>query len=97
MKKTFIIILSCLFIILAISYVKINLTKLDNNNITNKIAKIKKENEKLDNEKLEIEKQINALKEEEKDKWQELNMWQKTKEKIERTIKKRREKNISGK
>ena len=85
-KKTFIIILSCLFIILAISYVKINLTKLDNNNITNKIAKIKKENEKLDNEKLEIEKQVDALKEEKKDKWQELNMWRKTKEKIETTL-----------
>ena len=86
MKKTFIIILSCLFIILAISYVKISLTKLDNDNITNKIVKIKKENEIIDNEKLETEKQIDTLKGEKKDKWQELSMWKKTKEKIKTAL-----------
>ena len=85
-KKTFIIILSCLFIILAISYVKISLTKLDNDNITNKIVKIKKENEIIDNEKLETEKQIDTLKGEKKDKWQELSMWKKTKEKIKTAL-----------
>ena len=85
-KKTFIIILSCLFIILAISYVKISLTKLDNDNITNNNVNIKKENEIIDNEKLETEKQIDTLKGEKKDKWQELSMWKKTKEKIKTAL-----------
>ena len=85
-KKVFIIILSCLFIILIISFVKINITKIDNASVIMKIKKIKKDNEIIDADILDTEKQIESLKEENKDKWQELESWKKTKEKIEAAL-----------
>lgn len=86
MKKVFIIILSCLFIVFGFTYFKIHLTKLDNTRITNKIKEVKKNNTQVDNELDETQQQIDALKEENKDKWQELNTWRKTKEKIEAAL-----------
>ena len=85
-KKVFIIILSCLFIILSFSFVKIYLTKLDNNNITNKIKEIEKDNEVIDGDVLNTKKQIEQLKEENKEKWQELNTWENSKVKIEAAL-----------
>lgn len=85
-KKVFIIILSCLFIVLGFSYLKIYLIKIDNKSISSKITELKKDNESIENDILKTEKQIDKLKDENKEKWQELSMWRKTKEKIENVL-----------
>lgn len=85
-KKVFIIILSCLFVILGFSFAKIYLTRADNYNITNKIKEIQKDNEAIDNGILDTEKQIEELKEANKDKWQELTAWKNLKAKIEAVL-----------
>ena len=72
MKRIFVIILSCLFIILGFTYFKIHLTKLDNTRIASKIKEVKKSNIQVDNELAETQKDIDSLKEENKDKWKEL-------------------------
>ena len=86
MKKVFIIVLSCLFIILIISYIKINITKTDNKDITNKINILKKDNEKIDKDILDNETKINTLKDKNKNKWEELETWKKTKVKLEKAL-----------
>ncbi len=86
MRKVFIIILACLLIILIISFGKINMIKIDNLNIVKQIDNIESNNDAIDKEILATEEEINTIKEEKKDKWQELNVWLKTKEKLEAAL-----------
>ena len=85
-KKVFIIVVSCLFFILIITFAKINITKIDNKNTIDMIKKIKQENKVIDKDIADIQNQISTLKEEKKDQWQELNAWQKAKEKLETAL-----------
>ncbi len=87
-KRVFIAIILCLFAILIITYTKINLTKIDNISIEKKIKNVEKDNEKIDEDIHKTEENITSLKKEKEDKWQELNTWQKTKEKIEAALQK---------
>lgn len=85
-KRVFIIILSCLLLVLAITFIKIHLTNVDNLRITNEIKEVKKDNKHIDNEITEVENEIISLKDENKTKWQELSVWRNTKKKIEAAL-----------
>ena len=85
-RKVFIIILYCLAVVLSITFVKIYITYLDNENIEKKITAIKQDNQKLEEDNLEITANIESVKETKKETWEELETWQKTKSKIETAL-----------
>lgn len=86
MKKALIIILSCILGIYITTSIKLELINTSNNKLQKNIDNSLKENDKIKNENLKYEEDINNLKEENKEKWEELNIWIKTKEKIQQAL-----------
>lgn len=86
MKKVVIVVLILLLITLIFSFIVINNLNTSNKNISNEIIRLKNSNETIKKESLNYEKEINDLKEGNKDKCEELEVWQKTKQKIEKVL-----------
>ena len=86
MKKALIIILSCILGIYITTSIKLELINTSNNKLQKNIDNSLKENDKIKNENLKYEEDINNLKEENKEKWEELNIWIETKEKIQQAL-----------
>ena len=83
------VVLSVLFLLLGIiiypSY-KLIIIEKENKQIKAVINSINKDNEIIKNNNLEYQERINALKDEKKTKWEELETWQKTKQKLEKAL-----------
>ena len=86
MKKIVIILFICVFIIALLSSVSLKIIKYRNNNLQKEINNLKVDNTLLDNENNDYIKSINVLKEENKDKWEELEIWEKAKNKLNNAI-----------
>ena len=86
MKK---VVLSILFLLLGIiiypSY-KLIIIEKENINLRSVINSVTKDNKTIKNSNINYEKQIDILKDENKDKWEELEVWKKTKLKIEEAL-----------
>lgn len=85
-KKIVIILFICIFIIALLSSVSLKIIKYRNNNLQKEINNLKVDNTLLDNENNDYIKSINVLKEENKDKWEELEIWEKAKNKLNNAI-----------
>ena len=86
MKK---VVLSILFLLLGITiYPSYKLIIIEKENIKLKsvIISITKDNKAIKNSNIDDEKQIDILKDEKKDKWEELEVWKKTKLEIEKAL-----------
>lgn len=86
MKK---VALSILFLLLGIiiypSY-KLIIIEKENIKLKSVINSVTKDNKTIQNRNIDYEKQINILKNENKNKWEELEVWKKTKLKIEEAL-----------
>ena len=83
------VVLSILFLLLGISiYPSYKLIIIEKENIKLKsvINSVTKDNKTIKNSNINYEKQIDILKDENKDKWEELEVWKKTKSKIEEAL-----------
>ena len=85
-KKIVIILFIFVFIISLLSSVSLKIIKYRNNNLQKEINNLKVDNTLLDNENNDYIKSINVLKEENKDKWEELEIWEKAKNKLNNAI-----------
>ena len=86
MKKVLIIVLICILLIFIATSVKLELVNKDNHNIQKNIDNLTKENNKINEDNLKYEKDIEELKEVNKEKWEELESWIGTKEKIQKAL-----------
>ncbi len=79
-----IFILSLMFLI----YTCITLLRIKTTNymVENKIKTLKKETEKINNSSTEYDNEIKKLKEEKKEKWEELEIWQKAETKLTKAL-----------
>ena len=85
-KKVLSIILACLLIIFVASILRIKQIEDDNKYLNNEINKQSKTNEDIIKEKTIYQQKINDIKEERKEKWEELNLWLSTKEKLNKAL-----------
>ena len=86
MKK---VVLSILFLLLGISIYpsyKLIIIEKENINLRSVINSVTKDNKTIQNRNIDYEKQINILKEENKTKWEELEVWKKMKLEIEEAL-----------
>ena len=86
MKKILIITLICILSIFIATCIKLELTTTDNQNLQKKIDNYSKENNQINTDNKKYENEINELKEVNKEKWEELEIWIKTQEKIGKAL-----------
>ena len=83
------VVLSILFLLLGISIYpsyKLIIIEKENINLRSVINSVTKDNKTIQNRNIDYEKQINILKEENKTKWEELEVWKKMKLEIEEAL-----------
>lgn len=81
--------LSILFLLLGIiiySSYKLIIIEKENIKLRSVINSVTKDNKTIKNSNINYQKQINILKDEKKDKWEELEEWKKTKIEIEEAL-----------
>ena len=86
MKKVVIVFLLCILSIFIATSVKLEIVINDNNSINKKIDTLTKETNDISDENAKHKKDIEELKEVNKDKWEELEIWKKTEEKITKAL-----------
>ena len=86
MKKVLLIISLCLLTISIVLLVRDNMIKNDNKHLKNEIEKVTTEKNNIENDNQKYENDINNLKEEKKDKWEELEIWKNYQEKITKAL-----------
>ena len=85
-KKVVIVLLLCILSIFIATSIKLELVLTDNQKIQKNIDNLSKENNKINEDNSQYEENIKELKEENKEKWEELEIWLKTKEKIQKAL-----------
>lgn len=86
MKRIIIVFLLCILAIFIATSVKLEIVINDNNSINKKIDTLTKETNNIGDENTKYEKDIEELKEVNKEKWEELEIWKKTEEKITKAL-----------
>ena len=86
MKKVALSILFLLLGIIIYSSYKLIIIEKENIKLKSVIISITKDNKTIQNNNIDYKKQIDILKEEKKDKWEELEVWKKTKLEIEKAL-----------
>ena len=86
MKKVVIVLLLCILSIFIATSIKLELVLTNNQKIQKNIDNLSKENDKINEDNSQYEENIKKLKEENKEKWEELEIWLKTKEKIQKAL-----------
>lgn len=86
MKKVLLIISLCLIAISIVLLVRDNMIKNDNKHLKKEIEKVTTQNINTQNDNQKYEDDINNLKEEKKDKWEELEIWKNYQEKITKAL-----------
>lgn len=85
-KKVVIVLLLCILSIFIATSIKLELVLTNNQKIQKNIDNLSKENDKINEDNSQYEENIKKLKEENKEKWEELEIWLKTKEKIQKAL-----------
>lgn len=86
MKKVLLIISLCLLTISIVLLVRDNMIKNDNKHLKKEIEKVTTQNINTQNDNQKYEDDINNLKEEKKDKWEELEIWKNYQEKLTKAL-----------
>lgn len=86
MKKVLLIISLCLLTISIVLLVRDNMIKNDNKHLKKEIEKVITQNINTQNDNQKYENDINNLKEEKIDKWEELEIWKNYQEKITKAL-----------
>lgn len=86
MRKVLVIVLACILAVYICTSVKLELIDTENANLKKEIDKNQKENDKIKTQNLSYEDKIEELKEVNKDKWEKLESWTKTKEQVQQAL-----------
>ncbi len=89
MKKVVKVLLFILCVLLGIfiyTAIKTNEINIENNKLAEQINKLTDENDEIIESNLNYENEINKLKDDQKDKIEELAIWKKAKEKLEKAL-----------
>ena len=86
MKKVVLITICFILGIFIYSNIKLNEIKIDNQQLKDEIKKIENNNKKIEEDNLSYKEEISNIKEQNKDKWEELEIWNKAKSKLEKAL-----------
>ncbi len=86
MKKAVIVIVVLFFSIFIYSCFKLEKTKYDNKKLETYILNLKRNNKILNKRNQEYQNEINKTKDEKKNSWEELEIWQENEEKLKKAL-----------
>ena len=85
-KKVVLIVFIVIACILGISFAYLSKLKDDNSKLQKAITKMEEETETIGKESIETQENITKSKEENKDKWEEVAIWEKAKNKLTKAM-----------
>lgn len=80
------VIFICVCGVFAASMIKVRNMQIKNKKLQKEIVELKKDSKNIDNENTKYNEDIEKLKNEKKDKWEEVEIWEKAKSKLEKAL-----------